>query len=231
MAAFGLMLVGCSGGGAEEVPRTAPQTFPVQKVCGGIFPDEGAKAVERILESKEFQVREARRNPDVAAVARTMEDAYRSGKRIREQPQSVCEVVGTVDRDGHVPRAQVMFTAFSKYAADPADLPGLPAGAPRVAGVGKGVDLSFDCVSPRVGATRDVPLQVTAQFSDFRSNSKGPAVLGQDYLAAVHAAALTVAKELGCLNDAGIPAQAGQLAAPEAKDASSSPGGGPSPSS
>lgn len=222
VAALGIAAAGCSSGEPEQPPRTtAPQTLSVGQVCGGLFPGEGGKSLERILESTQFRVRDEKKNPDVRAIAQVMEDAYRSGEKIRDMPQPLCEIVGS-EKEHHVPTVRVMFTAYSKHAADPADLPGVGAKDPRVWVRGKWVDLTYDCVSARVGSTNDIPLQITLGFQERWEESKGPSVLGQDYLAATHSAALAVAKELGCLNNAGLPERAGELPAP-APGASATP--------
>ncbi|MGW1639694.1 hypothetical protein [Streptomyces lavendulae] len=210
-AVFGAAVLGCSA--AEPEPVTPPTTGPplsVSQVCAGLFTDDGGKALERILESTEFQIRDEKGNPEAGAVARAMEDAYRSGAKIHDAPQPVCRIVGT-GKDGYRPMAHVMFTAYSKYDADPADLPGASARGPRVRTQGKSVDVTFDCVSVRVGSTSDVPLQVTVAFQEQWQGSKGATALAQDYLAVTHSAALAVAEALGCVDDGGLPARAQEL--------------------
>ncbi|MFE2248594.1 hypothetical protein [Streptomyces lavendulae] len=122
-----------------------------------------------------------------------------------------------------------MFTAYSKYDADPADLPGESARGPRVWKQGKSVDVTFDCVSVRVGSTSDIPLQVTAAFQEQWQGSKGATALGQDYLAVTHSAALAVAQALGCVNDGGLPARAQELPPAAGAGAGSAPAGSPTP--
>ncbi|MFE1412852.1 hypothetical protein ACFW6F_18880 [Streptomyces sp. NPDC058746] len=218
LTVLGSAVAGCSTGAPEQPPRSAaPQMLSVGQVCAGLFPDagEGGKALERVLESTRFQVREEQKNPDVRAVAQAMEEAYRSGRKIGDMPQPVCEVVGA-DKGSRVPTARVMFTAYSKQAADPADLPGTGARDVRVSTRKKHVDLTYDCVSSRVGSTQDIPLQITLAFQERWDESKGDAVLGPDYLAVTHSAALAVAQELECVNNAGLPARADGLPKPEA---------------
>ncbi|MFB0629199.1 hypothetical protein [Streptomyces sp. AB3(2024)] len=226
-AAFGAAVVGCSAAEPERAASTtAEPLLSVSQVCAGLFADDAGKALERILESTEFQVRDEKGNPEVGVVARAMEDAYRSGSKIHYAPQPVCRIVG-MGKGGYRPIAHVMFTAYSKYDADPADLPGVSARGPRVWAQGKSVDLTFDCVSARVGSTSDVPLQVTAAFQEQWQASKGAAALAQDYLAVTHSAALAVAKALGCVDDGGLPARAQEL--PPAAGAGSAPAGSPAP--
>ncbi|MEU9377380.1 hypothetical protein AB0D94_26920 [Streptomyces sp. NPDC048255] len=121
-----------------------------------------------------------------------------------------------------------MFTAYSKHAALPADLPGVGAGDAHLSVRRKDVDLTFDCVSSRVGSTQDIPLQITVAFQARTGESEGEAVPAQDYRAVTHSAALAVAKELGCVNDGGLPADAAGLPEP-VPTASPKPSGSPSP--
>ncbi|MBT2456109.1 hypothetical protein [Streptomyces sp. ISL-86] len=65
--------------------------------------------------------------------------------------------------------------------------------------------MAFDCVSSRVGSTRDIPLRITAVFKDRWDKSNGDAALGGDYLAIAHSAGLALAKELGCENNGELP--------------------------
>ncbi|GAA3242423.1 hypothetical protein [Streptomyces lavendulae] len=228
-AVLGAAVVGCSAAEPEPAaPPTAGPLLSVSQVCAGLFTGDGGKALERILESTEFRIRDEKGNPEAGAVARAMEDAYRSGAKIHDAPQPVCRIVGT-DKDGYRPTAHVMFTAYSKYDADPADLPGESARGPRVWKQGKSVDVTFDCVSVRVGSTSDIPLQVTAAFQEQWQGSKGATALGPDYLAVTHSAALAVAKVLGCVNDGGLPARAQELPPAAGAGAGSAPAGSPTP--
>ncbi|MFF4643686.1 hypothetical protein [Streptomyces sp. NPDC001389] len=77
----------------------------------------------------------------------------------------------------------------------------------------KVVYLDYDCVSPRVGSTPEVPLRIRLLFQERWAASKGEAVLRPDYLAIAHSAALAVAKELRCVDDGGLPARAEDLPA------------------
>ncbi|MFJ8211844.1 hypothetical protein [Streptomyces sp. NPDC096033] len=177
------------------------------RACAGLFPGDGGKALERVLESTEFQLRNEKWNPDVRAVARVMEDAYRSGDRIREMPQSTCEVWG-LDKELHIPSAIVRFTASSKRdGLSEAGDHGVQASVAER----KVVYLDYDCVSPRVGSTPDVPLRIKILFHERWQESKGETILRPDYLAVTHSAALAVAKELQCVDDGGLPARASEL--------------------
>ncbi|MGW2681175.1 hypothetical protein [Streptomyces sp. NPDC001436] len=177
-------------------------------VCAGLFPGDGGRALERVLESKEFLLRNEKRDPDVRAVAQVMENAYRSGDKIRQMPQSTCEVAAS-GGDRYIPSAMVRFTASSKR--DAFDLGGR--GVQVSTRQRKLVYLEYDCVSPRVGSTPDIPLRVRVLFQEQWQESKGEDVLRPDYLAITHSAALAVAKELRCVDDGGLPVRAVDLPA------------------
>ncbi|MEU3408738.1 hypothetical protein ABZ766_32985 [Streptomyces sp. NPDC006670] len=209
---FPVALAGCSG---EEPEQPAPvptvKRMSVDQACAGLFPGDGGKALERVLESTEFLLRNEKWSPDVRAVAQVMENAYRSGDRIRNMPQSTCEVSG-VEKERHTPSAIVRFTASSKWDDS-------SAGSDRGVWVStrerKVVDLAYDCVSPRVGSTPEAPLRVGLLFQDRWQGSKGEDVLRPDYLTVTHSAALAVARELQCVDDGGLPARAGDLPPPD----------------
>ncbi|MFD3330769.1 hypothetical protein [Streptomyces sp. NPDC058701] len=214
LVVLGTVAAGCSTGGSEQpAPAAEPQKIPVARVCTGLFPAEGAKALERVLGSTEFRIRDAQKNPSVLAVAQAMEDAYRAGAKIRDMPEATCEVAG--DSTGsRLATARVRFTAFSKNAADSADLPGVGARDPRVWTESKQVYLTYDCVSSRVGSTQDVPLQIRVLVHVQGDGNEGEAGPGQDQLTVIHSAALSVARDLGCTNNAGLPEQAQDLPKP-----------------
>ncbi|MFG2665740.1 hypothetical protein ACGFY6_16010 [Streptomyces sp. NPDC048387] len=209
MILFAAATVACSGGTAER-PAPVPTVTRVaaDQVCAGLFPGDGGRALERVLESKEFLLRNEKRDPDVRDVAQAMENAYRSGDKIRQMPQSTCEVAGSEGRQ-YIPSAMVRFTASSKR--DRFDLGGQ--GLQVSTRERKLVYLEYDCVSPRVGSTPDIPLRVRVLFQEQWQESKGEDVLRPDYLAITHSAALAVAKELRCADDGGLPARAAELPA------------------
>ncbi|MEV7544037.1 hypothetical protein [Streptomyces sp. NPDC089915] len=181
----------------------------VDRVCAGLFAAEGGKALERVLESTKFRIMDDTRDPDVRTVSQAMENAYRSGNRIRQMPQSTCEISGS-DGGGHVPTAMVRFTASSKRDDF---LSGNDRGVRVSTRERKIVYLEYDCVSPRVGSTQDIPLRIRLLFQDRWQASKGDPTLRPDYLTATHSAALAVAKELRCVDDGGLPARAEDLPA------------------
>ncbi|MEU8433975.1 hypothetical protein AB0F18_13820 [Streptomyces sp. NPDC029216] len=75
------------------------------------------------------------------------------------------------------------------------------------------VYLEYDCVSSRVGSTRDIPLRIRLLFHEQWEASKGETILRPDYLTITHSAALAVAKELQCADDGGLPPRAEELPA------------------
>ncbi|MFD8147970.1 hypothetical protein [Streptomyces sp. NPDC059708] len=128
-------------------------------------------------------------------------------------PQSTCQISGQPAKS-RLATARVRFTAYSLLAGDPADFPGVSDRGVRVSTREKKiVYLDYDCVSPRVGSTQEVPLRIRLRFQDRWQSSKGDPALRPDYLTATHSAALAVAKELRCVDDGGLPARAEELPA------------------
>ncbi|MFJ8166333.1 hypothetical protein ACIRBY_36210 [Streptomyces sp. NPDC096136] len=214
LAMLGTAGAGCSSGGPEPATQAAePPRLSVGQVCPGLFPADGGKALERVLESATFLLRDETRNPDVRAVAQAMKDAYRSGGKIREMPQATCEIAAQ-PVPFRLATALIRFTAYSKHAGDSSDFPGASDQGVQVSTrQRKVVHLEYDCVSPRVGSTQNVPLRIRILFHEQWDASKGETVLRPDYLAIAHSAALAVAKELRCVDDGGLPARAEDLPA------------------
>lgn len=214
LALIGMAAVGCSSGPPEPAVRDVePVRLSTAQVCAGLFPAEGGRALERALESTTFLLRDEKMNPTVGAVAQAMEDAYRSGAKIRDMPTRTCQISG-VPTNSYFHTARVRFTAYSFHAGEPADLPGVSDRGVRVSTRRhKIVYLDYDCVSFRIGSTQDVPLRIKLMFQEQWDASKGDEALRPDYLTATHSAALAVAKELRCVDDGGLPARAADLPA------------------
>ncbi|GAA0281151.1 hypothetical protein GCM10010302_18660 [Streptomyces polychromogenes] len=209
---LGVAAAACSSSSPKpSLFATEPPKLSIAQVCAGLFPAQGGKALERVLESTIFVARDEELNPDVGAVAQAMEDAYRSGVNIRDMPTRTCQI-SAVPTSSYFHTARLRFTAYSLNAGEPADFPGVSDRGVRVSTrERKIVYLDYDCVSPRVGSTQDIPLRIRLLFQDRWQASKGDPVLRPDYLAVTHSAALAVAKELRCVGDGGLPARAEDL--------------------
>ncbi|MEV8533513.1 hypothetical protein [Streptomyces sp. NPDC051211] len=224
LAALGL-LAGCSGPESEPEPESSAtqgrKFVSVARLCPGLFGAEGGKALERFLESTEFEIRDEKKNVGVQAVVKALENGYKAGKGIRDMPDQICQVSGR-PKDGYYRSADLWVDGYSKHVGDPEEFPSLKDRGPRASSSGKQVHLSYDCVSSRAGSTADVPLRIRLMLREQWDGSMGAAVLGPDYLAAVHSAALSIAKELGCAGNGGLPGRPDALPAPDpaAKDGS-----------
>ncbi|MFJ6796457.1 hypothetical protein [Streptomyces sp. NPDC091268] len=195
------------------------EVLSAAQVCGGtLFTSEAAQALERVLQSSGFVVRTGRDNLNAEAMGAVMEAAYRAGNKVRDMPTGNCEISGKalrIEGDERYPSAQVRLTAFSKNAGIPAGESGASARGVTVSGAVRQRSVAFDCVSPRVDSTVDVPLRITATFrSRFDKGTVAEAELVEDYGILAHSAALAVAKELGCVSNGGLPDRAAGLPAP-----------------
>ncbi|MEU9103803.1 hypothetical protein AB0D54_05470 [Streptomyces xanthophaeus] len=187
----------------------------VGELCAGLLLGEGANAVERVLESSRFVVKNEKDNPDIRTTAQALEDAYRAGENIREVRQPSCRV--SQEPSGTIGQGlRLSFAPLSRHIRKWEDFLGPNDKGVRVEAQDKHLWLGFDCVSSRAGSTQEIPLRISVHFLEHWANSKGSAVLAQDYRTITHGAALAVAKELGCVNDGGLPAQAAGLPEPDA---------------
>lgn len=200
--------VGCDSRQPERRPHPAPVYLVAEDACRGLFVGEGARALERLLASNRFVLREAEAGAGAQDVSRVMESAYRSGPAISDSPQPECRVSGQVKGSGieaRQPSASLMFTGFSRH-ADPDGYLMEPGPVPHM--WDSGTSLNFDCVSGRLGSTEKVPLRVAVSLSDHASTRLGRAgteAVAADYRAILHSAATAVSRGLGCEGGAGLP--------------------------
>ncbi|WP_411102174.1 hypothetical protein [Streptomyces sp. cmx-4-9] len=211
VALLALCAAACAAypGTSEEGPGQAlPRIVPVAEVCGGtLFSPAAGQALERLLASTVFEAARPERDSGAVEVAKAMEVAYRAGGKARNMPNGECEVKSS--REGEDLEAHMVFIASRKHESVPDDMQGAAlrtgvVGQPRTAGY----EIEFDCVSPRAGSTRDVPLRITARFEEDRSReTEDRQSLTQEYRVIAHAAALTVARELRCADGGGLPSR------------------------
>ncbi|MGW5398993.1 hypothetical protein [Streptomyces sp. NPDC003952] len=207
---LGVMASGCGSPEPEE-PVREPRAVSAAGVCGGtLLPASAGPSLERVLESSKFVVRDEDEDVSTAESAKMMEDAYRSGKDVRDKPTADCKIFGEERLVGDYERyvsALVRFKAFSKKAwssgagGETYDKGVLVTGAKRQRSI------EFDCVSARVGSTVDIPLRITVTFmNQFPEGAvDDEAALVKDYLLLAHAAGLSMSKELGCADNGGLP--------------------------
>ncbi|MGW6844742.1 hypothetical protein [Streptomyces sp. NPDC054958] len=150
-------------------------------------------------------VRDERQAVGVAAMGKALEAAYRAGPKVRDAAVPSCTVTGQVGGGDRV--GEIRLTADSAEAGplrpDQAGVRALPGGTES--------GVSFDCVSTRVGSSTEVPLRITGVFANRWQKIAGDKGLADEYLVVAHSAALAVSRELGCANNGGLPATAGEL--------------------
>ncbi|MER7465503.1 hypothetical protein [Streptomyces sp. NPDC097981] len=224
MVVLVLAAAACSGSASDgtSTPSEPEQVSAIQ-LCGGLVSSAAAPALERVLESSRFVIREGKENADVASIAKALESAYRAGRMVRDTSIPSCDISGAlkdIDSDRYYPTAYLRFRATSKNEGVPDYMPGAKdAGAKGWAGFRKHT-IAFDCISPRVGSTSEVPLRITAAFrSKWDKGQAGEAALASDYVTLAHSAALAVAEALGCDARGGLPDRPEGL--PKAEPASS----------
>ncbi|MFD9335209.1 hypothetical protein ACFWBF_12505 [Streptomyces sp. NPDC060028] len=222
--ALGVVCAGCAGpapDAAEPEPEPETKVLAATEVCGGgLFSAEAGGALERVLESSRFVIREERERTDVPSAANMLEEAYRAGSRMRDLPRPKCTFSGEpkkVDADSYFPSGEVRFIPHGRNEGLPDHLPGVNDTGTVVWTGRRQYNLEFDCVSTRVGSTQEVPLRVVVEFRNiWDKGTAAEADLVKDYRILAHSAALAVAKELGCVNAGGLPGRAEELPAPRA---------------
>nr|WSX51651.1 hypothetical protein OG409_23625 [Streptomyces sp. NBC_00974] len=207
--ALGVMASGCGSADPKETVWE-PRVVSATEVCGGgLFPAGAGEVLGRVLQSSEYVIRDEDKDVSVAAGAKLLEDAYRSGADVRNKPSVNCDVSGKAKSFGdsnYFPSAQVRFAASSKNARIPGTVPEDSDAGVLVFGQKWQRSVAFDCVSARVGSTEQIPLRITVTFRNkFDKGGGEEAVLGGDYVFLAHAAALSMAKELNCADHGGLP--------------------------
>ncbi|MFE9482734.1 hypothetical protein ACFYNM_29470 [Streptomyces spororaveus] len=204
-----LAAAGCSSpdsGPKKTAPESATTsvTVEVADACPGLLSAAGAEALKRVLQSSAV-MRDEAQAVGVAATGKALEAAYKAGPKVREAAVPSCTVTGQVG--GGERMGEIRLTADSGKAGPPRpDQVGV-----RVLPGEKEAGVSFDCVSTRVGSTTDVPLRITGVFANRWQKLESDSGLADEYLVVAHSAALAVSRELGCANNGGLPAAAGEL--------------------
>lgn len=206
---LGVLASGCSSPEPEE-PVREPRVVAATGVCGGtLFPAGAGPSLERVLESSKFVIRDEGKDVSTAESAKMLEDAYRSGKDVRDKPTADCDIDGEARLVGDYKRyvsALVRFKAFSKKAWNSGVGEKVYDEGVLVTGRTRQRSIEFDCVSARVGSTAEIPLRITVTFmNQFAEGADDEAALVNDYLLLAHAAGLSMSKELGCANNGGLP--------------------------
>ncbi|MGW8781668.1 hypothetical protein ACWGNM_26915 [Streptomyces sp. NPDC055796] len=200
------LVAGCTTSDPEpkaSLSAKPPEVDPTQ-ACPGLITDAAGKALTEVLQSSHL-VNDDAQSVGVKAMGKALEESYRAGPKAGEVAAPACTVTGTVGGGKRVGEIRLV----GKHGN--AGAPGSDQTGVRVTRADKERGVAFDCVSTRVGSTRDMPLRITAFYADRSRSSRGDAVLGEGYLVLAHSAAVAIAKELGCEGNGGLPDGASAL--------------------
>ncbi|MEV0414862.1 hypothetical protein AB0I68_29615 [Streptomyces sp. NPDC050448] len=209
LAVLVTLVAGCTTSDPEfkASPSVKSPEVDLTKACPGLITDAAGEALKDVLQSSHL-VNDDAQAVGVTAMGKALEEFYRAGPKAGEFAAPACTVTGTVGRGKRV--GEIRLAAASRNAG----APGADQTAVRVTRADKERGVAFDCVSTRVGSTRDMPLRITAFYKDRYQGSRGDGVLGEDYLVLAHSGAVAIAKELGCENNGGLPEGASALPKP-----------------
>ncbi|MER5934550.1 hypothetical protein [Streptomyces sp. NPDC002054] len=191
------LVAGCST--SEPSAKAEPEYGSAAQICQGLFDPEGAGALERVLDSTEFRLRDEAGDLDLRAVGKGLQGRYETGQGFGDLEGEMCRASGR-PKGGRAPYAELWIAGDKKYVGggEKDRGPGVIHGENRA-------HLWYNCGSPRVGSTDELPLQIRLTFRDKWDGKKGVDVRRPDYVAIMHSAALAIAKELGCQNNGGLP--------------------------
>ncbi|MFE9726397.1 hypothetical protein ACFYQ5_23075 [Streptomyces sp. NPDC005794] len=199
--AAGVGLAAC--GSDAEADKGAEETFVgADKVCGGMFGASLAKKVETVTADSEFFYRS---DEGLKTVVEGLTDGYGSG-RSWATGAALCELSPKGGGAGDGAKIK-----FSMYA--PQDVKDLRVDAGTVFyTMGKrsearatGASLYVECVSPQLKGSETEPLRIYGSFTVGESDAPDTPETRDANLEILHTGALSVVKELGCENNAGLP--------------------------
>ncbi|MEF9911167.1 hypothetical protein OG893_13505 [Streptomyces sp. NBC_01696] len=200
VVAAGAGLAAC---GSDAEGKSTEETFVgADKVCGGLFDASLAKKVEAVTTDSEFFYQS---DEGLKAVVEALTDGYESG-RSWATGKALCELSpkGGGAGDG----AAIKFSMYAPQ--DVKDLRTDPGTVSYTMGKrsearATGASLYLECVSPRLKGSETKPLRVYGSFSVGESDAPDTPETRDANLEILHTGALSVVKELGCENNAGLP--------------------------
>lgn len=201
VVAAGAGLAAC---GSDADSKGTEETFVgADKVCGGLFDASLAKKVEAVTTDSEFFYQS---DEGLKAVVEALTDGYESG-RSWATGKALCELSpkGGGAGDG----AAVKFSMYAPQdVKDSRTDPGTVSYTmgKRSEARATGASLYLECVSPRLKGSEAQPLRIYGSFSVGESDAPDAPETRDANLEILHTGALSVVKELGCENDAGLPA-------------------------
>ncbi|MGW1812644.1 hypothetical protein ACWCQM_03540 [Streptomyces sp. NPDC002125] len=200
VVAAGAGLAAC---GSDAEGKGGDETFVgADKVCGGLFDASLAKKVEAVTTDSEFF---ASGTGGRDKVVEALTDGYESG-RSWATGADLCELSpkGGGAGDGAALK-------FSMYAPqDVKDLRTAPGTVSYTMGKrsearATGASLYLECVSPQLKGSEAQPLRIYGGFTVGESDAPDTPETRDANLEILHTGALSVVKELGCEDNAGLP--------------------------
>ncbi|MFE5240244.1 MULTISPECIES: hypothetical protein [unclassified Streptomyces] len=206
-AAVGLVMAAGAGlaacGSDAEADKGAEETFVgAGKVCGGLFGASLAKKVEAVTADSEFF---ASGTSGRDKVVEALTDGYESG-RSWATGAALCELSPKGGGAGDGAKIK-----FSMYAPQDVKDPRADAGTvfytmgKRSEARATGASLYLECVSPQLKGSEAQPLRIYGSFTVGESDAPDTPETRDANLEILHTGALSVVKELGCENNAGLP--------------------------
>lgn len=200
VVAAGAGLAAC---GSDAEGKSTEETFMrADKVCGGLFDASLAKKVEAVTADSEFFYRS---DEGLKTVVDALTDGYESG-RSSATGAPLCELSPKGGGAGDGAKIK-----FSMYAPQDVKDPRADAGTvfytmgKRSEARATGASLYLECVSPQLKGSETAPLRIYGSFTVGESDAPDTTETRDANLEILHTGALTVAKELGCENNAGLP--------------------------
>jgi hypothetical protein len=194
---LGIAVSAC--GGEDKAPEGP---VAAEKVCEGVISGQAAiSALETVRGSKNVR---PTYDPFLKDAVKTIEDAHKEG--VRWSTGSGCDIQAA-ERTTATTDLRASFYApwDDDSGASPAEQYPYDLGKRANAGF-RGASLYYECVSPRLKGSAQRPGRVKIGLSNTLPFPKDTLAVREANLVIVHSVGLTLARELKCENDGGLPA-------------------------
>ncbi len=179
-----------------------PSIVTVDEVCGGVFSGPGEQLLRALGVEGDFYQDERKRKEAVAESLLRSREAGRDGV---SSEVTLCSIAPQID--GLLGHVRIRFMLADRGVLPSGEhaksLHPYELGEWSLAGVKRSY-LYFKCVSPRITGSTTNPLLVSGELFDRYPPEEDTPQLREANLAALNHAALAVARELKCENDAGL---------------------------
>ncbi|MFJ2675275.1 hypothetical protein [Streptomyces sp. NPDC087525] len=201
--ALSLGVSACGDGSEDERPAFAG----AEKVCDGILSDNTARAVEAMVGDKTFH---GTGDDALENTASAIKEFYAEdpGGRKYVGSKEFCAFSGRMREAGSLEITFGIYRPDDVLGTDHAEDQRLYRLGKRALAGSERSYLYFECVSPQIDGSDEQPARIDAvsrlanvgswEVEDTRATREA-------HLTVLHAAALAVAKELGCENNGGLP--------------------------